>query len=128
MPVLLDTLGRIGRCDLAYAGIMTEGEPGWCWMLDDGGGTLHENTVSKWPHVSRHHPALGVIAGFVLRWVAGLRFDGAPGCAEAIVDPGFDLPLECCDLTRDTAHGRWRIAWIRKQSVCHTHGNGALCV
>ena len=55
-----------------------------------------------------------VVAGFALRWVAGLRFDPAPGGVAAQVDPGVGLPLDRCALTRRTPQGSWRLAWERR--------------
>ena len=86
MGDLLDVLCRHGRSDLAVGAVLATGDPGFLHMLRDGLGTLCENSTGLWSFHSRCHPALGVIAGWMLRHLAGLD-DVAPGGAELELRP-----------------------------------------
>ena len=132
---LLRVLGRHGLLHDAWRMVTATGQPGWLWMLREGPGTLHENTVATWGFVSRNQPALGVVAEWLLTDLLGLRPEEGDGSEPGRVwrfDPP-DLPeLGWARGSVPTPYGPINVAWQREDggivssvdapAACRVHG------
>ncbi len=122
---LLRVLGDIGRADLAYDMVTREGEPGWLWMLETGDGTLHENTVSRWPWAAHDQAALGVVAEWMIRDVLGLRPGPAgPAFGSWEVRPRLLAALQWAEGSVLTPRGPIHVRWERDADGLRTAVTG----
>ena len=89
-PFSLDVLADIGRADLVYDLLLRTEFPSWGYMIAKGATTIWERWNGDTGDVamnSFNHYALGAVAGFLFRRVAGIE-PAAPGFREITVAPG----------------------------------------
>ncbi len=70
---LLEALARSGRNDVAVRIATQRGFPSWGHMLAGGATTLWETWKESDNTFSNNHPMFGSVAGWMVRWVAGLQ-------------------------------------------------------
>jgi len=114
---LLEVLCEYGREDLAFAIATTEEYPGWGFMQKHGATTIWEH----WVHLtgqgmnSHNHPAFGSIAGWMMKYVAGIRpTPEAPGFRKVILSPVFPEGLDYAKGKMETPLGLIQTCWRRE--------------
>ena len=110
--ILLDTLTKLGRNDIAYSVLLSEQDPSWLYSVNQGATTVWErwNSYTKERGFgdvnmnSFNHYAYGAVAAWMFRTMAGI------GCAE----PGFkkirlapcpDQRIACVSASYESAVG-----------------------
>jgi alpha-L-rhamnosidase len=119
-PLLLPTLTRFGRVDLAYELLLKETYPGWLFSIHQGATTLwerwnsysHRDGFGDATMNSFNHYAYGAVGQWMYETVAGLVPDPEhPGYRHFFVQPvpGGGLRQARAELL--TAHGRCASGW-----------------
>jgi len=109
---LLDALAEHGAKETAYRMITVEGRPGWMDLVERSGGTIgcHFNPERG----SLNHPALGLAAGWVMRWLAGIRLEtGEPGQPHLTLDPWLPDELDSLEVSLPTPAGTVEVTCLR---------------
>lgn len=118
-PIICDALVRAGSMDYAYHLLLQDGLPSWLYPVTMGATTIWERWDSMLPDgsinpgdmTSFNHYALGAVADFLHRAVAGLAPD-APGWERIRFEPrpggGLDHASARFDSVRGTAEISWR--------------------
>jgi alpha-L-rhamnosidase len=91
-PFSLDVLADIGRPDLVYDLLLRSEFPSWGYMVAKGATTIWERWNGDTGDIamnSFNHYALGAVAGFLYRRIAGIDA-AAPGFREVRVAPVLD--------------------------------------
>ena len=112
-PFSLDVLADAGRVDLAYDLLLRTEFPSWGYMVAKGATTIWERWNGDTGDVamnSFNHYALGAVAGFLFRRIAGIDA-GAPGFKEILVRPVLDPRLRRAGADYDSAMGRISTDW-----------------
>ncbi len=119
-PLVCDALAAAGHLDDAYHLIMQRECPSWLYPVTMGATTIWERWDSMLPDgsintgemTSFNHYALGAVADFLHRVVAGLA-PAAPGYRTALIRPrpGGGLTSAGAGITTD--HGTWSTRWER---------------
>lgn len=120
-PLVCDALTDTGHVDTAYRLLTQRACPSWLYQVDMGATTVWERWDSMLPDgrvnpgemTSFNHYALGAIADWIHRTVAGLA-PAEPGYRRLLVRPRPGGGLSWARAEHDTPHGRaetgWRIA------------------
>ncbi|MEW9548269.1 family 78 glycoside hydrolase catalytic domain [Nonomuraea sp. NPDC050783] len=119
-PLICDALASAGAYDTAYALLTQRACPSWLYPVTMGATTIWERWDSMLPDgsvnpgemTSFNHYALGAVADFLHRTVAGLA-PGAPGYRELLVRPRPGGGLSRARATLDTPYGRAEAGWSR---------------
>ncbi len=117
-PVLTDALSSVGREDIAYALLMVRSCPSWLYPVTQGATTIWERwdsllpdgTVNPGEMTSFNHYALGAVADWLHRVVAGLA-PAAPGYRRILVRPRPGGGLTWARAQHDTPYGPAEVAW-----------------
>ena len=80
-PIICDALARVGKMDAAYHLLLQDESPSWLYQVSMGATTIWERWDSMLPDgsvnpgemTSFNHYALGAVAGFLHRIIAGVR-------------------------------------------------------
>jgi alpha-L-rhamnosidase len=120
-PIICDALVRAGSMDYAYHLLLQEGLPSWLYPVSMGATTIWERWDSMLPDgsinpgdmTSFNHYALGAVADFLHRVVAGLAAD-APGWERVRFQPRPGGGLESAAARYDSVRGRASISWRRE--------------
>ena len=91
-PFSLDVLADAGRADLVYDLLLRTEFPSWGYMVAKGATTIWERWNGDTGDVamnSFNHYALGGVAGFLFRRIAGIA-PAAPGFKEIAIRPVLD--------------------------------------
>ncbi|HZB31238.1 MAG TPA: family 78 glycoside hydrolase catalytic domain [Streptosporangiaceae bacterium] len=123
-PLICDALAAAGAEDTLYR-LLTQREcPSWLYPVTMGATTVWERWDSLRPDgsvnpgdmTSFNHYALGAVADFLHRHVAGLS-SAAPGCRRLRIAPrpGGGLTHAAAEL--DTPYGRAAVSWRRAEGI-----------
>jgi len=119
-PLITDALCLAGEPELAYRLLLERGCPSWLYPVTMGATTIWERWDSMLPDgsinpggmVSFNHYALGAVADWLHRVVAGLA-PAAPGYRELLVRPLPGGGLTSAAAALDTPYGRASVQWRR---------------
>jgi alpha-L-rhamnosidase len=117
-PLICDALTAVGAEDTAYRLLMQRGCPSWLYPVTMGATTIWERwdsllpdgTVNPGEMTSFNHYALGAVADWLHRTVAGLA-PAAPGYRRIAVRPRPGGGLSHAGATHDSPYGRIEVAW-----------------
>ena len=112
-PFSLDVLADAGRTDLVYDLLLRTEFPSWGYMIAKGATTIWERwngDVGDVAMNSFNHYALGAVAGFLFRRIAGIDA-AAPGFTEIDVRPVLDPRLRRAGADYDSVVGRISTDW-----------------
>ncbi|MGM1063824.1 family 78 glycoside hydrolase catalytic domain [Saccharothrix sp. Mg75] len=120
-PVVLDALAGSGHLDDAYLLLLQRECPSWLYAVGLGATTVWERwdsmlpdgTVNPGEMTSFNHYALGSVADWLHRTVAGLS-PAAPGYRRIRVAPRPGGGLTAASAEHDTPYGRARVSWRRE--------------
>jgi alpha-L-rhamnosidase len=125
-PLMTDALTAAGRDDLAYRLLLEKGCPSWLYPVTMGATTVWERwdsmlpdgTVNPGQMTSFNHYALGAVADWMHRSVAGLAPD-APGYRDIIVRPLPHRSLTHATAAHLTPYGEASVSWRRDAGRFH---------
>jgi alpha-L-rhamnosidase len=123
--ILLPTLTKMGRSDLAYDIVNQTTYPGWGYMVANGATTLWELWNNKvGPSMNSHnHPMLGSVGGWFYQAIGGINPDPrAPGYRKILIRPQVVRDLTSASATIETVRGPVTTSWT------HTPGRVTLDV
>ncbi|WP_405813401.1 glycoside hydrolase family 78 protein [Streptomyces sp. NBC_01390] len=120
-PLMTDALTSAGRPDLAHRLLLEKGCPSWLYPVTMGATTVWERwdsmlpdgTVNPGQMTSFNHYALGAVADWMHRTVAGLA-PAAPGYREFTVRPLPDRALTHASARHITPYGEASVSWRRE--------------
>lgn len=119
-PLLLETLSKVGRSDLAYDLLFNEDYPGWLYCVNLGATTiwerwnsmLEDGSVSSTGMNSFNHYAFGAVLSWIFERAAGFRrYEGIAGFREVYIVPEVDHRLGTISMEYDSSFGKWKSAW-----------------
>jgi hypothetical protein len=111
--IILPTLTKIGRSDVAYTLLLQHDNPSWLYSVDQGATTIWErwNSYTKESGFgevgmnSFNHYAYGAAAGWMFESMAGIGADlENPGFKNVMLAPQPDARL-ACEASYDSAYG-----------------------
>ena len=118
--ILMDTLTKAGRDDVAYTLLFQRGNPSWLYSVDQGATTYWE----RWDSYTRkggfgnagmnsfNHYAYGAVVAWIYGRIAGIREDvAAPGFRHFFLAPAPDRRVGFCKAAYDSAYGRITSEW-----------------
>lgn len=119
-PIITDALTLTGHVDVAYRLLQETGCPSWLYPVTMGATTIWERwdsmlpdgTINPGEMTSFNHYALGAVADWMHRVVAGLAFD--PRTRTVAVAPVPGGTLERASAQLDTPYGRAESGWARE--------------
>ncbi|GAA4978823.1 glycoside hydrolase family 78 protein [Kineococcus glutinatus] len=119
--LVADALTRTGHDEAAYALLTETGCPSWLYQVSMGATTtwerwdsmLPDGTVNPGHMTSFNHYALGSIADWVHRSVAGLA-PAAPGYRRLLVRPRPGRGLASASARHETPYGPAAVSWRRR--------------
>jgi len=120
-PLVCDALTRTGHVDVAYRLLFQTRCPSWLYPVTMGATTIWERWDSMLPDgsinpggmTSFNHYALGAVADWLHRTVAGLSFT-APGYRRILLQPRPTPHLMQAATRHLTPYGEASIAWTRQ--------------
>ncbi|WP_210480105.1 glycoside hydrolase family 78 protein [Naasia sp. SYSU D00948] len=123
-PLVCDALTVTGHPDPAYALLLQEDAPSWLYAVRQGGTTIWERwdsmlpdgTVNPGKMTSFNHYALGAVADWLHRTVAGLA-PAAPGYRSIRFAPRPGGGLTSASAEHETPYGRAAISWRIEDSI-----------
>lgn len=123
-PLICDALCDAGEYDTAYQLLLTKTCPSWLYPVTMGATTVWERwdsmlpdgTVNPGEMTSFNHYALGAVADWLHRTVAGLA-PAAPGYRRLLVRPRPGGGLTHASATHETPYGRAVVSWTRTDGV-----------
>ncbi|HEX4814245.1 MAG TPA: glycoside hydrolase family 78 protein [Nonomuraea sp.] len=127
-PLICDALCSAGAYDTAYALLTQRNRPSWLYPVTMGATTIWERWDSLLPDgsvnpgemTSFNHYALGAVADFLHRTVAGLA-PAAPGYRELLVRPRPGGGLSRARAALQTPYGRAEVSWERAGEQLNVH-------
>ncbi|GAA3895997.1 glycoside hydrolase family 78 protein [Streptomyces lacrimifluminis] len=125
-PLMTDALTTAGRPDLAHRLLLEKGCPSWLYPVTMGATTVWERwdsmlpdgTVNPGRMTSFNHYALGAVADWMHRTVAGLA-PAAPGYRELTVRPLPHRSLTHATAAHLTPYGEASVCWRREAGRFH---------
>lgn len=119
-PLVTDALTATGHVDVAYRLLLQTGCPSWLYPVTMGATTVWERwdsllpdgTINPGGMTSFNHYALGAVADWLHRTVAGLA-PATPGYRELVVQPRPYADLTAASAAHLTPYGEARVAWER---------------
>ncbi|MBB4910996.1 glycoside hydrolase family 78 protein [Actinophytocola algeriensis] len=119
-PLIMDALTEAGELDVAYRLLLQTGCPSWLYPVTMGATTVWERwdsllpdgTVNPGEMTSFNHYALGAVADWLHRAVAGLA-PASPGYRELLVRPRPRPALTWATARHDTPYGQAAVSWQR---------------
>jgi alpha-L-rhamnosidase len=117
-PLICDALCDAGEYDTAYRLLLERDCPSWLYPVTMGATTIWERwdsmlpdgTVNPGEMTSFNHYALGAVADWLHRVVAGLA-PAAPGYRRILVRPRPGAGLTHARAAHDTPYGRAEVSW-----------------
>ena len=112
-PFSLDVLADAGRADLVYDLLLRTEFPSWGYMIAKGATTIWERwngDVGDVAMNSFNHYALGAVAGFLFRRIAGIDA-AAPGFTRIDIRPVLDPRLRRAGADYESVLGRIATDW-----------------
>lgn len=119
-PVIADALTNVGELETAYDLLLEKECPSWLYSVEQGGTTIWERwdsllpdgTVNPGEMTSFNHYALGAVADWMHRSVAGLA-PLEPGYRRILFRPQPGGGLTSASAAHETPYGRASISWQR---------------
>jgi alpha-L-rhamnosidase len=119
-PLIADALAAAGHAEVAYRLLLQTGCPSWLYAVTMGATTVWERwdsmladgTINPGQMTSFNHYALGAVADWLHRTVAGLG-PGAPGYRRLVVRPEPARSLTSASARLRTPYGVASVAWER---------------
>ena len=119
-PIICDALCAAGAHDTAYRLLTQRGCPSWLYPVTMGATTIWERwdsllpdgTVNPGDMTSFNHYALGAVADWLHRTVAGLA-PAEPGYRRILVSPRPGGGLTSASAAHETPYGRAEVGWTR---------------
>ncbi len=119
-PEVLDALSDVGDLETAYRLLLEQGCPSWLYPITMGATTIWERwdsmlpdgTVNPGEMTSFNHYALGAVADWMHRVLAGLA-PAAPGYRILDVRPRPGGGLTHASARHETPYGTAEVAWQR---------------
>ncbi|TDC27703.1 alpha-L-rhamnosidase [Streptomyces sp. 8K308] len=120
-PLITDALTSAGRPDLAYRLLLERGCPSWLYPVTMGATTVWERwdsmlpdgTINPGQMTSFNHYALGAVADWMHRTLAGLA-PAAPGYRRITVRPLPYPAFSHASARHLTPYGEARVSWRRE--------------
>ena len=112
-PLALDAIAKTGDHELIYDLLLRTDYPSWGYMVDRGATTVWERWNSDTGNVamnSFNHYALGAVAGFLYRRIAGIDA-AAPGFSRIRMAPICDPRLAHARASYSSVRGRITSEW-----------------
>jgi alpha-L-rhamnosidase len=125
-PLVTEALGLTGHVDTAYRLLLQTACPSWLYAVTMGATTVWERwdsmlpdgTINPGQMTSFNHYALGAVADWLHRSVAGLA-PAAPGYRRVAVRPLIGEALDHAEASYESAYGRHTVSWRRTGSEVH---------
>ncbi|MDX3672810.1 family 78 glycoside hydrolase catalytic domain [Streptomyces europaeiscabiei] len=125
-PLMTDALTSAGHPELAHRLLLEKGCPSWLYQVTMGATTVWERwdsllpdgTVNPGQMTSFNHYALGAVADWMHRTVAGLA-PAAPGYREILVRPLPHRSLTHATAVHLTPYGEASVGWRREDGRFH---------
>ncbi|WP_010183387.1 alpha-L-rhamnosidase [Sphingomonas sp. PAMC 26605] len=117
-PYSLDVLAEAGHDELVYDLLLRTAYPSWGYMIADNATTIWERwngDVGSRVMNSFNHYALGAVAGFMFRRLAGIS-QTAPGFSRFRFDPVYDRRMAKAGGRYDSQAGTITTRWERSSS------------
>jgi alpha-L-rhamnosidase len=123
-PLVCDALQDAGELDAAYSLLLQRECPSWLYPLTMGATTVWERwdsllpdgTVNPGEMTSFNHYALGAVADWMHRTVAGLA-PAAPAYRRLLVRPRPGGGLRHAEAAHETPYGRAEVRWRREDGA-----------
>jgi alpha-L-rhamnosidase len=123
-PYITDALTMTGHLDEAYRLLLEQGCPSWLYPVTMGATTVWERWDSMLPDgsinpgqmTSFNHYALGAVADFLHRTVAGLA-PLEPGYSQVLVAPRPGGGLTWARASLETPHGHVEVHWQQEDGA-----------
>ena len=120
-PLILDALSESGYTDVAYRLLFQDAPPSWLYAVSMGATTVWERWDSMLPDgsinpgemTSFNHYALGAVADYLHRTVAGLA-PREPGYRSITVKPQPGRALTSATAKQVTPYGTAEVGWRRQ--------------
>ncbi|HXW82684.1 MAG TPA: glycoside hydrolase family 78 protein [Acidimicrobiales bacterium] len=120
-PLILDALSESGYTDVAYRLLFQDAAPSWLYAVSMGATTVWERWDSMLPDgsinpgemTSFNHYALGAVADYLYRTVAGLA-PRKPGYRSITVKPQPGPALTSARAKHETPYGTAEVGWRRQ--------------
>ncbi|MEA9984031.1 family 78 glycoside hydrolase catalytic domain [Subtercola sp. RTI3] len=117
-PLICDALAAAGQSDVAYRLLLETDCPSWLYPLSMGATTIWERwdsmlpdgTINPGEMTSFNHYALGAVADFMQRQIAGIA-PGTPGYETIDIRPVVGGGLSSAGATLETGFGRVAVSW-----------------
>ncbi|MVA74692.1 Bacterial alpha-L-rhamnosidase [Auraticoccus sp. F435] len=127
-PLVTDALTRAGYPEVAYRLLLQTDCPSWLYQVQMGATTIWERwdsmlpdgTINPGQMTSFNHYALGAVADWLHRTVAGLAI-GAPGYREVVVRPVPTRRLDHASTRHASPYGEIRVGWSRRGTEVGVH-------
>jgi len=112
--IIMNTLTKIGRSDVAYRLLLQHENPSWLYSVDQGATTIWErwnsytiaNGFGDVAMNSFNHYSYGAVAGWMFRSMAGISYDEEnPGFKHIVLAPNPDQSLKTVKASYDSAYG-----------------------
>lgn len=114
--IIMHTLTKIGRADIAYKLLLQHGYPSWLYSVDQGATTIWERWngyteengfYAPAPHNnSFNHYSYGSVVGWMFRGMAGISYDeDCPGFQHILLKPQPDRSLPSVEAIYESIYG-----------------------
>src|SRR5690349_22012410 len=121
---MTDALTSVGAVDVAYRLLLQTQNPSWLYSVTMGATTVWERwdsmladgTINPGQMTSFNHYALGAVADWLHRTVAGLA-PGAPGYRRLVVRPEPARSLTSASARLRTPYGEAAAGWERADGL-----------
>lgn len=117
-PIILDTLCKIGRTDIAYEMLFQTEAPSWLYEVENGATTIWESWHTKNPDgspmaVSLNHYAFGCVDDWMFRNIVGI-VPMSPGFKTFKIAPVIDERITFAKRTYETEYGKISVEWKKE--------------
>ncbi len=127
-PLMADALTSVGELGLAYRLLLQTGCPSWLYAVTMGATTVWERwdsmlpdgTINPGQMTSFNHYALGAVADWLHRTVAGLA-PAAPGYRTLEIRPQPDAALTSASARHLSPYGEASVSWRRDAGRLTVH-------
>ncbi|ORX78381.1 hypothetical protein BCR32DRAFT_328587 [Anaeromyces robustus] len=117
-PLLLTTLSKIGKIDMAYRFFFNESYPSWLYSVNLGATTiwerwnslLEDGSISGTGMNSLNHYSYGTVVQFMYEYIGGIR-SSSPGFKTAIIAPEPIMKFRYFNSKIITASGKYESNW-----------------
>lgn len=118
--IIMNTLTKIGRTDIAYKLLLQHENPSWLYSIDQGATTIWErwNSYTKESGFgdvgmnSFNHYSYGSVAEWMFRYMGGIGYDiENPGFKHTILAPSTDQLIHFVNSSYDSAYGKITSNW-----------------